>query len=113
MRGARGGFARGGPRGGRKAPNGTSHDAFSADESLDDQGELGEMKKKYAAELAQLKEMFPDWTDVDLVFALQETDGDMMSTIDHITQGKKVSRTQYCPRSSQAAVQPQRLTHVR
>lgn len=71
------------------------------------------MKKKYAAELAQLKEMFPDWTDVDLVFALQETDGDMMSTIDHITQGKKVSRTQYCPRSSQAAVQPQRLTHVR
>ncbi|KAM0721253.1 hypothetical protein Q7P37_003541 [Cladosporium fusiforme] len=87
MRGGRGGFGRGGARGGRKAPNGTSHDAGSFDESLDDQGELGEMKKKYASELSMLKDMFPDWTDVDLVFALDEADGDLPSTVDMITEG--------------------------
>lgn len=86
MRGARGGFARGGARGGRK-PNGTSHDAFAADESLEDQGEIGEMKKKYASELSMLKDMFPDWTDVDLVFALDEANGDLPSTVDLITEG--------------------------
>jgi len=45
------------------------------------------MKKKYAPELGMLKDMFPDWTDVDLVFALQETDGDVPATVDKITQG--------------------------
>ena len=34
-----------------------------------------------------LKDMFPDWTTDDLVFALQEADGDVPSTVDHITQG--------------------------
>ncbi|EMC92877.1 hypothetical protein BAUCODRAFT_125834 [Baudoinia panamericana UAMH 10762] len=90
MRGGRGGFGRGGPRGGRKPVNGTSTDAADdvpADELLEDQGELGEMKKKYASELGMLKDMFPDWTDVDLVFALQETDGDVAATVDKITQG--------------------------
>ena len=87
VRGARGGLARGGARGGRKAPNGTSHDAFSADESLDDQGEIGEMKKKYSSELSMLQDMFPDWTDVDLVFALDEANGDLPSTVDLITEG--------------------------
>lgn len=86
-RGGRGGFGRGGPRGGRKPVNGTSADVPQIDELLDDQGELGEMKKKYASELSMLKDMFPDWTDVDLVFALQETDGDVPATVDKITQG--------------------------
>ena len=67
--------------------NGTTNDPTQIEESLEDQGELGEMKKKYASELVMLKDMFPDWTDVDLVFALQEADGDVPSTVDHITQG--------------------------
>ncbi|KAH9844850.1 CUE domain [Teratosphaeria destructans] len=82
----RGGF-RGGPRGSRKAPNGSLEAPSAAEESFEDQGELGEMKKKYAAELSMLKDMFPDWTDTDLVFALQESDGDITSTVDKITQG--------------------------
>lgn len=85
-RGGRGGFGRGGPRGGRKV-NGTSTDPAAMEESLEEQGEIGEMKKKYAAELSMLKEMFKDWTDTDLVFALQEADGDMPATVDKITQG--------------------------
>jgi hypothetical protein len=89
VRGARGGFtsARGGLRGARKAPNGTSNDAFAGEESQEDQGELGEMKKKYSSELSMLKDMFPDWTDVDLVLALNEANGDLPSTVDLITEG--------------------------
>jgi len=87
VRGSRGGFARGGARGGRKAPNGTLHDTLAADESLDDQGELGEMKKKYSSELSMLTDMFPDWTDVDLVFALDEANGDLPRAVDLITEG--------------------------
>ncbi|KAK5680402.1 RNAPII degradation factor [Elasticomyces elasticus] len=87
MRGGRGGFGRGGPRGGRKPVNGTSADAAPMDDLLEDQGELGEMKKKYSSELPMLKDMFPDWTDVDLVFALQEANGDVPATVDKIMQG--------------------------
>jgi hypothetical protein len=57
------------------------------EESLEDQGELGEMKKKYQSELGMLKDMFPDWTDTDLVFALEEAEGDIPATVDKITQG--------------------------
>ena len=66
--------------------NGTGSDAL-LDESLDDQGELGEMKKHYSSQLVQLKEVFPDWTTDDLVFALQESDGDVAATVDKITGG--------------------------
>lgn len=31
--------------------------------------------------------MFPDWTDEDIVFALQETDGNLEATIDRISEG--------------------------
>lgn len=86
VRGGRGGYGRGGPRGGRKAVNG-SLDVANAPDPLEDQGELGQMKKKYAKELLMLKDMFPEWTDTDLVFALQEADGDVPITVDKITQG--------------------------
>lgn len=83
-RGGRGG-PRGGARGGRHI-NGDHKQASDID-ALADQGEIGEMKKQYSSEVATLKEMFPDWTDVDLVFALEETQGDLPSTIERITEG--------------------------
>ncbi|KAI7639108.1 hypothetical protein KC318_g22555, partial [Hortaea werneckii] len=55
-RGGRGGFGRGGPRGGRKPINGAS-DAAQMEESLEDQGELGEVKKKFSSELGMLRDM--------------------------------------------------------
>lgn len=55
--------------------------------SLDEQGELGQLKKQYISQLDTLKELFPDWTDDDLVFALQETSGDLQSTIERISEG--------------------------
>lgn len=45
------------------------------------------MKKKYSSTLPMLKEMFPDWTDDDLVFALEDADGDIGEAAAHITEG--------------------------
>jgi hypothetical protein len=84
-RGGRGG-ARGSTRGRDRPTNGTYRDS-AADDEFADQGELGEMKKQYSSELPMLKELFSDWTDVDLLFALQETDGDLTSTIERISEG--------------------------
>lgn len=62
-------------------------DAFSS-VTVEDQGELGQLKKQYGTQLVTLSELFPDWTDEDLVFALQETNGDVESTVDRIASGK-------------------------
>nr|POF13071.1 cue domain-containing protein [Quercus suber] len=115
----RGGFSsRGGSRthnASRKPTNGTATtlEAPQVEEEdiLADQGELGEMKKKYASELLMLKDMFSEWTDVDLLFALQETDGDLHSTIDKITQGNvsqfaEVKKTKDRARSKAAKDEP-------
>lgn len=48
---------------------------------------MGELKRKYASQLIALKELFPDWTDEDGMYALRETDGDLNRTIDNITEG--------------------------
>ena len=49
---------------------------------------MGQLKKQYGSKVSTIKEMFPDWTDEDGVFALQETDGDLETTVDRITDGK-------------------------
>ena len=85
-RGGRGG-SRGVVRHRDRQPNGDhSKEATAFDDSAD-QGEIGEMKKQYSSQLSTLKELFSDWTDVDLLFALQETDGDLNRTIEHISEG--------------------------
>jgi hypothetical protein len=85
-RGGRGG-GRGGARGrDRFHPNAGYNDPPEVDE-ISDEGELGEMKKQYKSQLPMLKELFSDWNDVDLLFALHETDGDLESTIDRISEG--------------------------
>ncbi|KAI4178859.1 MAG: hypothetical protein LQ346_007329 [Caloplaca aetnensis] len=42
----------------------------------------------YASKLSTIKEMFPDWTDEDIVFALQETDGNLEGTIDRMSEAQ-------------------------
>jgi hypothetical protein len=84
-RGGRGGHGARGPRS-SKQTNGDHATSTSVDTSAD-QGELGELKRKYLSQLNTLKELFPDWSDVDLVLTLQETDGDLQSTIERITEG--------------------------
>jgi hypothetical protein len=84
---ARGGRASYGSRGPRKT-NGDS--ASSNIDTSADQGELGELKKRYQSQLSTLKELFPDWTDADLVLAIEESDGDLQTTIEKISEGKRL-----------------------
>lgn len=37
-----------------------------------------------------LKELFPDWTDADLVLAIEDSDGDLERTIEKISEGEFV-----------------------
>ena len=85
-RGGRGGnnfAARGGLRGAART-NGESHGL----QSTEDQGEVGQLKKQYADKLTMVRELFPDWTDEDIVFALQENHGDIEATVTSISDGR-------------------------
>ncbi|KAK4940675.1 RNAPII degradation factor [Elasticomyces elasticus] len=89
----RGGFrgGRGGFRGGRH-PSRSQHKADNEQEnipptSLEEQGEVGELKKKFGDKVPLLKEICPGWSDEDLVYALNETDGDVNEAVDRISSG--------------------------
>ncbi|KAI8691003.1 CUE domain-containing protein [Fusarium sp. Ph1] len=84
-RGGRGGFA---GRGGRR-PNGDKAD-HKADDSLaafEDEGDFGELRKQYGDKTSVIREMFPDWSEADVLFALQETNGDENEAVTRIAEG--------------------------
>lgn len=89
-RGGRGGgFAtRGGVRAGTRTNGDSKHDTDSSLPTLEDEGEIGQLKKQYGSKVAGIKEMFPDWSEVDILYALQETDGDENLAGDRIAEGK-------------------------
>lgn len=85
----RGGF-RGGRGGYRGSRGGKSHNTSREEQdapSLEDQGEVGELKAKYSDKLPMMREICEGWSDEDLVFALQETNGDEVAAMDRITSG--------------------------
>lgn len=74
---------------GSRGPRKTNGDgASSTIDTSADHGELGELKKKYSSQLSMLKELFPDWSDAELVLAIEESDGDLERTIEKITEGQ-------------------------
>jgi hypothetical protein len=87
----RGGTGAGGaPRGtfNKSAPS-ESTDWASAQEDPSDNTseEVAQLKIKYSNQLKFLKDIFPDWTSENLVFALQEVDGDVTTAADRIAGG--------------------------
>ncbi|KAJ5643935.1 uncharacterized protein N7484_006442 [Penicillium longicatenatum] len=106
-RGGRGGYSNRGGRGGNSRSNADSSDISSFDE-----GEIGQMKKKYADTLPTLLELFPDWKDEDLLFALEDSNGELEEAIERITEGnvsqwgevkkKTVDRTRPKPKEAQS-----------
>lgn len=82
-RGGRGGFSSRGGRGGSSR----SANADNSDLSSFEEGEITQMKKKYSDTLPTLKELFPDWKDEDLVFALEDSNGELEEAIERITEG--------------------------
>ncbi|KAF2828614.1 hypothetical protein CC86DRAFT_404516 [Ophiobolus disseminans] len=81
-RGGRGSYA---SRGARKQTNGDS--ASSTIDTSAEAGELAELKKRYQGQLSTLKELFPDWSDADLVLAIEDSDGDLERTVEKISEG--------------------------
>ncbi|KAL1872327.1 hypothetical protein VTK73DRAFT_1558 [Phialemonium thermophilum] len=70
------------------ATNGDSkHDADSSLPTLEDEGEIGELKQKYGNKIGPIKELFSDWSDIDILYALQETDGDENLVVTRIVDG--------------------------
>jgi hypothetical protein len=88
--GRRGGFgpSRGGIGATKNSPPESSDWAAQEDNaSTDTSEEVTQLKAKYSNELKSLKEIFPDWTAEDLVFALQEVDGNIELATDRIAGG--------------------------
>ncbi len=92
----------GGGRGGRGTYAGrggntrrTNGDKFAATDSaaaisaFEDDGDIGELRKKFgSAKVETIKELFPDWSDADILYALQETDGDIEVAATRISEGR-------------------------
>jgi hypothetical protein len=89
FRGGRGGF-RGGRHSGRTHQRADNEQENIPPTSLEDQGEIGELKRKFGDKLPLLTEICPGWSDEDLVYALNETDGDVNEAVDRISSGKKL-----------------------
>jgi hypothetical protein len=49
-----------------------------------------ELKVRYEAPLTQLLDIFPHWTEEDLVAALSDLKGDLEMVIDRISEGIRV-----------------------
>jgi hypothetical protein len=54
-----------------------------------EQNDLKKLKSKYSSKLPTLKAIFSEWSDDDLLFALDEANGDLELAIDRISEGKK------------------------
>lgn len=85
----RGGFrgGRGGYRGGRNSRT-QKDDQENIPLNLDDEGDVGELKRKHGDKIPVLREICPGWSDEDLVFALEETNGDIAAAVDRVTSGR-------------------------
>ncbi|KAI8997210.1 hypothetical protein BDB01DRAFT_770269 [Pilobolus umbonatus] len=70
----------------------TSHETRSSHttrtkSSSSELNDLKKLKSKYSATLPTLKVLFSDWSDDDLLFVLDEANGDLDLTIDRISEG--------------------------
>lgn len=85
-RGGRGGYA---SRGGNsRRPNGDKFAATDSAFTAEDDGDISELRKKFGSDKVEtIKELFPDWSDADILYALQETDGDIEVAATRISEG--------------------------
>ena len=65
----------------------TSHGSRMSGGSTES-SDLKKLKSKYSSQLSTLKELFTDWTDDDLLFAIQDANGDLEVAVDRISEGK-------------------------
>ncbi|WFC94271.1 RNAPII degradation factor [Malassezia brasiliensis] len=53
----------------------------------DDTEQVKLLRSKYTHQLSVIQELFPDWSDEDLLFALQESNGDVELAVGRISEG--------------------------
>lgn len=53
-----------------------------------DTEEVRALRSKYSDKLDMIRELFPDWTDEDLLFALQEANGELELAVGRISEGE-------------------------
>ncbi|KAI0206307.1 hypothetical protein F4808DRAFT_469488 [Astrocystis sublimbata] len=89
-RGGRGGF--GGRNTTARRANGDKTTAFESP-AVDDDGDIAQLRKQHGDKLGLIKELFEDWSDADILYALKETDGDVELTATRIADVGEVSKT--------------------
>ncbi|KAI1004219.1 hypothetical protein K3495_g3990 [Podosphaera aphanis] len=110
-RNGRGGYSSRG-RGSRPHPN-VGAKTNVAPQPVEEEGEVGQLKRAYSSHISTIKEMFPTWTDEDIVLALRDTDGDLELTVERITDGtisqwgevSNAKKDRSRPKASEAAVE--------
>ena len=83
-RGGRGGFS---SRGGRGAVRNTAN-GEAQNNSIEEQSEVGLLRKRYSSQLSVLKDMLPNLSSEDILLELRENDGDVQATADKMTEGQ-------------------------
>ncbi|KAI1482358.1 hypothetical protein F4774DRAFT_370973 [Daldinia eschscholtzii] len=83
-RGGRGGFANRTPA--NRRTNGDKLTTADAN-AFDDDGDVSQLRKQYGGKLDTIKELFPTWSDADILYALKETDGDVEVAATRIAEG--------------------------
>ncbi|KAI1494400.1 hypothetical protein F5X96DRAFT_617758 [Biscogniauxia mediterranea] len=83
-RGGRGSFA--GRNATNRRPNGDKSTAADS-AGFDDDGDVVQLRKQYGGKLDTIKELFPDWSDADILYALKETDGEVEVAATRIAEG--------------------------
>jgi len=56
----------------------------------DEPEDLRQLRQEHGASLATLKELFADWSEEDLLYAIQDAGGDLELTILRISDGKSL-----------------------
>ncbi|KAI4218510.1 MAG: hypothetical protein LQ349_008681, partial [Xanthoria aureola] len=110
-RASRGGYSSRGGRPSTRHTNGDMPDSIPPSNLEEEEGELGELKRMYSAKLSTIKEMFPKYSDEDIVFALQETDGNLEATIDRISEGN-ISQWGEVKKKTKDRAQPKSKDHA-
>ena len=90
----RGGAGRGGGAAAANISNG-SHKGPAFEDAAEDE-DLKALRSSYSDQLPILSELFPDWTDADLLSTLKDANGDMELAITRITEGTLAHKCSIC-----------------
>jgi CUE domain len=93
------GFRRGGSgaaRGGVfSKPVAESSDWTTQEDPSDTSEEVTQLRNKYGNQLKLLRDVFPEWTAEDLLFTLEEANGDVSVASDRIAGGLNLFTTKF------------------